>query len=534
MICDGARVDNRLMRSRGGITVRLGILTYLALFSFNSIFRTYVFSDPDTMNFVDVARNVANGRGLTQSTLGFNQPHFSPDADIPSPFVDQAPLYPLLVASLIRAGIPSPPAAALLLSALSYGFVLLLAVLLARKVFDERVARLSLALLLVYAPLRSVSRTAFSESTGLAFLLLTFLLLVESGGEKRRSGWWSVAAGVAAGSAFATRYALVLAVAVGAVFLWLRSRPRVRNVVLFLAGCAVPIGLVLAHNVLSAGRPLPRPLASGAALGENMYMTLRAFWGTYMGGAVRPVPQALLLFGGLLVLASWSLLRKDTAQVLRFTLGGGGRGLLLLWIVGYLAFLLYERSHVQFDPIDARLTLPAGVIACVLLAAFVVASTGLSRRAAGWLMAGVLVFVLGQEVLLAVRTPRFQVAVRIAGSERLTWVERHTTDRDLVIGNDAVDVPFYFGRDAGVSFSPYPYTDYPAYDSLVAFSRRHCDEYGHIYLLVTGSGRPDADRRMFGPFIGDLASGQLREYPALTLVDRLSDGYAFEFRCGGG
>lgn len=48
------------------------------------------------MNYVDVARNISAGRGIAQSTLGFNQPYLFDEASpIPSPMTSQSPLYPI-------------------------------------------------------------------------------------------------------------------------------------------------------------------------------------------------------------------------------------------------------------------------------------------------------------------------------------------------------------------------------------------------------------------------------------------------------
>ena len=62
----------------------LAVVVYLILFGLNSLGRLRRFS-PDSMNYVDVARNIAAGRGIVQSTLGFNQPHWDPKGTIPTP-----------------------------------------------------------------------------------------------------------------------------------------------------------------------------------------------------------------------------------------------------------------------------------------------------------------------------------------------------------------------------------------------------------------------------------------------------------------
>src|ERR1700753_1246332 len=78
---------------------------YAVLFAFNSFTRTREFEDGDTMNFIDVARHIAGGQGVTQSALGMNQPHFDVDDPIPTPLTHQPPLYPLMVAAVSQTGL---------------------------------------------------------------------------------------------------------------------------------------------------------------------------------------------------------------------------------------------------------------------------------------------------------------------------------------------------------------------------------------------------------------------------------------------
>src|SRR5438105_2159356 len=74
----------------------IGLTSYLALFVFNAVTRTGRFS-PDSMNYVNVARNIKAGKGITQPTLGFNQPRISPYDAIPAPLIAHPPLYPLMI-----------------------------------------------------------------------------------------------------------------------------------------------------------------------------------------------------------------------------------------------------------------------------------------------------------------------------------------------------------------------------------------------------------------------------------------------------
>ena len=106
---------------------------YCGLFAANSLVRVRTFS-ADSMNYVDVARRVAAGDGLVQSTGGFNQPFYlSSDLDLPAAFTAQPPGYPLAIAFLSRLGIEAADAA-LVVSALAYAAILLLVYLLGQRI----------------------------------------------------------------------------------------------------------------------------------------------------------------------------------------------------------------------------------------------------------------------------------------------------------------------------------------------------------------------------------------------------------------
>src|SRR3954453_7298815 len=78
------------MTDRDSLVKRLCVavlVVYVLLFAFNSFTRTREFADADTTNFVDVARHIASGQGVTQSALGMNQPHF----DVDDPFPHRCP-----------------------------------------------------------------------------------------------------------------------------------------------------------------------------------------------------------------------------------------------------------------------------------------------------------------------------------------------------------------------------------------------------------------------------------------------------------
>ena len=87
------------------------------------------------MNYVDVALQISSGKGIVQSTLGFNEPYlFQAGSRIPTPLVSQPPLYPLLIALLSRTGL-SPVDAALVIPVLAYGTVLLFGIYSLQRIY---------------------------------------------------------------------------------------------------------------------------------------------------------------------------------------------------------------------------------------------------------------------------------------------------------------------------------------------------------------------------------------------------------------
>jgi 4-amino-4-deoxy-L-arabinose transferase-like glycosyltransferase len=176
------------------------------------------------MNYVNVARYITEGHGITQPTLGFNQARINPDDDIPAPLIAHPPLYPLLISWISRIGV-SAPVSALLVSASAVALIFVLVFKLAAGLYDEKVALASMGLLLFYGPLRYIAGFAWSDPVAIALMLSCLLLLI------RRSAAeiFVFTAGLLAGLAFATRYAFFPLLLVGAAFLIISS-PSARRI----------------------------------------------------------------------------------------------------------------------------------------------------------------------------------------------------------------------------------------------------------------------------------------------------------------
>jgi 4-amino-4-deoxy-L-arabinose transferase-like glycosyltransferase len=504
----------------------LAVAAYVGLAGYNSLTRTRNFS-PDSMNYVSVARNIAEGKGITQPALGFNQPHISLEVTLPPPFTSQPPLYPLAVA-LVGLAVPSHADAALLVSAGCYGLILLIGYRLARRLYGHPEALLGLALLIAHYPLGLVSRFAWSEPLGILLALLSFILLVQSD-RSRESLPRLVLAGLCAGLAFAARYLLLPAAAVGAVALLARpGGRRIRRVAAYAAGATVPAALVLGRNLALTGTLMgARPNPSLKSLGENLREAGRALLGQSFESLTPEVAAPVL---AVLVLSATILLAARGRGSLGGVLWHQERWLLVVWSFSYLALLILQRSQIHFDSIGPRLVAPASVTLALILGAMVARASGL--RAGPLLVLALLVALAGlrrevQLLQLSVQTD----AAQVARSGRLSWVVAHTTERDLIVGDDTMDIPFYLDRPLVFSFSPYPYTDHPEYESIAAFARRHANRFDRVYLVLRDRYRADQDWRWaYGDFIADVVSGDTGDYPGVALVQRVRNGYVFEMR----
>lgn len=505
------------------------------------------------MNYVAVARNLAEGRGLTQPTLGFNQPRIAPDSPIPSPYTAQGPLYPLAIAVMGTVA-PSYADAALLVAALGYGLILLLTYLLTREWYGSGAALLATGLLLVYHPVLFVARYAWSEPVGIALVLLSFWLLARSRQATTKEAALLLLAGLAAGLAFATRYLLLVAAIAGALGLIgsrhsraaLRRRllfetgtavviepghrrRALRRLLLFGAGAALPVLPILARNLsLTGALTGAHSLPSQRGLEANLRDAFLSTFGRYLA-ELPPEVQPALLAASLLLVVLVLARRRQLWWGLTGVLWVGRRYVLVLWSFGYLALLVLQRTQIHFDQISPRLTAPAGVTLVILWAALVVEATALKPRHLVWVALVLALLAVRREGLYWQQTPPYDTERVIAASERLTWVATQTTARDLIVGDDTMDVPFYFGDRHAVSFSPYPYTEHPDYEWLLAVAARHGGDYERVFLVLRRRYGPEtAWRAAYGPFIADLVAGRAAAYPAVAPLRTLADGYVFQ------
>ncbi|MDQ5824488.1 MAG: glycosyltransferase family 39 protein [Chloroflexota bacterium] len=532
-------MSSTVMR-RGRLVLAIMVGLYLVLFGFTTLTYTRSFTS-DSMNYVDVARSLLAGRGLVQSTLGFNTPDFSPDAPIPGPFTTQPPLYPFSIALLSVTGVTGADAA-LLVAVLAYGLVLLLSYLLARILYDEPVAVLVVATLLFYKPLAFVADHAWSETlaVSLALLSLWLLVLVMRGRLSLFAG--ALLSGLAGGLAFATRYsfaviALLVVATVGMAALMSRDRKhktqRLATGTLYVAGFLLVAGPMLLHNWVTTHALLPSYNPATTGLLENTGRALETLFGGYAEvGEVLHREVALAVC--LVALLEWVLFRcrAGSGEWLKDAFVRRGRYLLIGWAVAYSALVVYQRSIYHFDELDARLLVPAGVTLVMLIVAFTVRALNLSPRVAVTVAIVAAVAAVGQQsARVWLHASRGTVPERPLPAH-LEWLARNTTDEDLIISKDAVDVPFWLGRSGAVSYSPYPYTVHLQHGKVQELAGHKCADYRRLFLVASVTNPDEQRNRLdYGPYITDLASARYESYPGLVLRAQLKGTAIYEVAC---
>jgi 4-amino-4-deoxy-L-arabinose transferase-like glycosyltransferase len=514
-----------LARAGLGLVVVAVGLWLLALGAF-SLTRYRHFS-ADSRNYVNVARNVLAGRGLVQDTAGFGESRFPTKARLPQPFGVHAPLYPLAIAALAALGLTAEDAA-LLLPVVCAGLTLLAASLLVGRLYDARAALLCAGLLVASFPLAFLATSAWSEllaTSALFASLLALLWRAEPPGPRL-----ILLAGLLAGLAFASRYPLVVALPLGALALVGRGgwRPYLGRLALYGAGFTAVAGPIVLRNLLVIGSLSGATRGpSDVAFAVNLKVARRvllAQWAAGPEGGRFVEVLTLLLFGA----AATGLTRRGEA---RSWLLERRRFVLWAWPLGYAAYMVLQRSVMHFDFLDARLLGPAQLFVPCLVA---LALRALVPAAAPLLAAGVVTIALIRGGLLADRirsTPPAQAPRPGQTSERLRFVKKRTTPRDLLIVMRGTDLAFLLDRPS-VYFTRRPEMSPVTREDLRALLADACPRYERVFLVFNKyRGHEASWRRGYGDLVTDLALGRLEPYPEVEEAIPLADGTVFRLRC---
>lgn len=515
------------LRVTSAVLLGQAVLVFLLLHLWHSLTRQRLFP-PDSMNYVDIARNITRGQGIAQSTLGYNELSFAAEDGIPVATTAQGPGYPLLIALVSRAGIAHEDAA-LIIPVLAYGGILILAFLLTARLYDAYTAAFTVALLLFLQPLRRVINTALSEAPGIMFILGGLYLALTIEGSVP---WPALLAGICAGLAFATRYAFFPCIAITALSLVNIHDIAGTAVRLGAYGCGVLllVAPLLYRNHRVDGRLLGKARhRSTMSVGFIVRDTLRVLLGGHLG-RVPVLMQLFALEASVLLFGVILLARGELLGSIQDLFLAKQRYLLPLWSLCYLGFLVYQRTRIHFIRIRPRLVAPAAVTLVPLWAALLVRALEPQPELLLGVAALMGLLAAAGEGLEVTRAARTDEKSRVMQSERLRWIAEHTTPRDLIIGEDTVDIPFYFERGA-ISFSPFPYTSHMTYEQIAAYIASHQEYDQRIYVILRKRfTRDEAWSYYFGEFIADLAGKRLHDYAGISHVCDVADGSIYEIK----
>lgn len=467
------------------------------------VMRYGVGASSDSVTYIDVARSVLAGRGLT--IKGTPVTHYPPG-------------YPL---ALALAGLPAGGdvvRGARFLHAVLFGLNVALAV--AAVLWATRrsyaAAACVFCLYLASAPMLTAHATAWSEPL---FITCTLAGLLSLARYLVRPRWrWLAGGALGIGLAAATRWvgvALLPAALLGVLLFGERTaRRKIVDAVAFTAASCLPLAAVLAYNVWAAGSATNRTFADHPIGWEDVKVLIGVLYAYIFPVEVPGTVKAAQL-GFFVVLLALGL-------VLLYRLGGGRlrtasfavvyATLALLAAASYVALTLVSISFFDaLTPIDYRIFLP---VFALLAPAFVMVAQALAQTTGKppiWWGFGALAF-LSVTFNLGVSYPRV-VSIRTYGSGYTApvWWNSPTVAAakalppGIAIYSNGWDIiHFVAGRDAGnipSHSSPLTREPYPNYAQQVQAlcSRLQQGEAALVHLT-------SVNQRWFQPTMDELVA----------------------------
>jgi hypothetical protein len=348
---------------------------------------------PDSIAYIEAARNIAAGNGLSLPTFTL-----SSDTDFRQ-MTEWPPAYPALIATAI--GLPGGPeenvralSAALfsILALLFFGYLIR-----ETKIMSPWVALAGTIVALASGPVFSVYAYVWSETLFIPLIFLSFLLATNPA--RGRYRWRLVVATSAAVLAIYTRYigvGLLPALVLSVVLSGQDRRVSLKEAMGVATGSALTIAPLLWRNLEISGflggvarTPAQASLAENA---DALQIQLTMHFGSY--GAW----QLIVLGGGAVAMAAALVSTRsapDDDDGSTAEPDGFGLAHPLFWAAGYYGTLLFLASWKSFDPIDTRLVAPGVpflVVSAVLLVAKVMGRQRLSRPTIAVVVAPILVW----------------------------------------------------------------------------------------------------------------------------------------------
>ena len=450
---------------------------------------------PDSMHYVDIARSLVSGHGLTSFHL-----HVYSES-VPDAALFWPPAYPVLIAALMRIGL-APLVAVRAVFVLAFTATALFIYLVGRTLSTRTVGIICLMIWLGVAPHLNIWSYAWSEPLFIA-VSAAFVLALARAVKNSFNPAGLFLAGVLAGLATMCRYtgiASLVAALIALAGLVYAMRPRragivlVTSLVLVLLGFAIVTSPWFLHNRSVAGSfmGVARPPAV-TSLPESIARMARSL------GSDLIVPLGVAAI--LIALAGER--RTSWRETLKNVIAPAENPIALVsavWMVVYLGMLLVVASTYEFDPIDTRLTSPVYIVLIPLLihTGYRIYAGGapVSDRLSGSALRLVLVLLIASAVVNG--GARLQLLKRDSAEVPAVagWIEERTPENSLFVALDAWWIRFRTGRPVVESADMEDLSP----EKVSRFLRRFGHRFPALYLLSsqTASRRSELVRRYAG------------------------------------
>lgn len=324
------------------------------------------FVNPDTIQLIDAARHLLAGDGFSNSIIYYeSQLLFS---QVPAPLTVWPPGFSWLLLLPMKLGL-SGEASAFVLCAIGHLATTWLVFVAARRLAGPVIAAVAAITWLLHATALMMVLALYAEPIFIAFMVASYVALVEAGKEPVWSVRWLLVAGAAAACSILMRYSGVLwPVAVG---LWLclaalrgRSWQPIRAAFIFGAPPALTTAALFMRNFVLTGQFSGGQFEYGGA-GPIAMVARRLLWDSNMvfGKALRLSTFVFVLVVGTLLVATIVAARDARASESRRT----AIGLAISSVVVLVAFLVGNALESSIVFLDYRYWLPALPFLAILL-----------------------------------------------------------------------------------------------------------------------------------------------------------------------
>jgi hypothetical protein len=443
---------------------------------------------PDSMHYVDIAKNLASGQGLTTFHL-----HVYSES-VPDSALFWPPAYPAVLAAFIRIGL-GPLAAVRAAFVLAFVATAVFIYLIGKALSTRTVGIICLMIWLAVAPHLNIWSYAWSEPLFIALSAAFVLTLARAVRDSFHPGGL-VLAGVLAGLATMCRYTGItslIAALLTLACLTYAMRPRrsgfqlVRAVVFVLLGFGIVASpwflrnLSVTGSIMGIARPhsitsLPESIARMArSLGSDLMLPLG-------------VTGILIALGGPRRTSWWVDLKSLIVPA-----GSPIALVSAIWTVTYLGTLLVVASTYEFDPIDTRLTSPVYIVLIPLLIqagyGIYAARTSVPDRLSGLALRLVLLLLAASVVINC--GARLELLKRdrdeVPAVEQC--IKEATQERSLCVGLEAWWIRFRTGRPVLESADMEDLTP----EKVSRFLERFGHDFPAVYLLSSQPGTDESE-----------------------------------------